>query len=88
MEIFFLVFRSTVSAFLTALELAMTIRAVMSWFVMEEDSKFLTFLIGLTEPVVFPVRALCDRFGWFRDIPLDIPYFIAFMLLSLLNLIV
>ena len=32
----------------------------------EGDSPFSSLLIPITEPLILPVRYLCDRFGWFQ----------------------
>ncbi len=73
-----------VMLFLEVLLLAMFVRAVMSWFTMGEENRLMNFLCLVTEPVIMPVRRLCVRFGWFQDVPLDIPYLITTLLLSLI----
>jgi len=52
---------------------------------MDEDSPVENFLYTVTEPVIAPVRALCDRFGWFEGLPVDMSFFITFILLSVLT---
>ena len=76
---------ATVDAILMALQIAMFIRAILSWFMDEGGNKFSAFLYAITEPVIIPVRALCDRMGWFQDMPLDIPFFITYMLLAMIS---
>ncbi len=76
---------ATVDAILMALQIAMFIRAILSWFMDEGGNKFSAFLYAITEPVIIPVRALCDRMGWFQDLPLDIPFFITYMLLAMIS---
>lgn len=75
----------TVDAILMALQIAMFLRAILSWFMDEGSSKFSAFLYAITEPVIIPVRALCDRMGWFQDFPLDIPFFITYILLAMIS---
>lgn len=70
--------------FLSALEIAFLARAIMSWFT-DESNKILYFLIALTEPVIFPVRALCEKFGWFEGLPLDIPFILTYVIISMLG---
>ena len=36
----------------------------------------------LTEPIVAPVRALFARMGWFQNVPIDVSFFAAYLLLS------
>ncbi len=86
MDVFILVFKNTVSLFLSALTILMFARAILGWFLREEESKVLVFLISVTEPVIYPVRALCGKFGWFESIPIDIPFMITFVLLSMMEL--
>lgn len=68
--------------FMDILSLAMLVRAVLSWFTMGEQTKIGAFLYVVTEPVILPIRALCNRFGWFRGLPLDMPFLITMVLLS------
>ena len=68
--------------FLDILSVAMLARAVLSWFTMGEQSKLGTFLYVITEPIIMPIRALCNRFGWFQGFPLDMPFFLTMVLLS------
>lgn len=72
-----------IAAFLNILSLLMTVRAIMSWLPISDGNGFMNFLILVTEPVVIPVRALFDRFGWFEGLPIDVSFFVAYMLISL-----
>lgn len=80
------VITQTVSVLLSAVQLLMLIRAIMSWFPVDEDSAFLRFVYAMTEPIILPLRLLFERFGWFEGMPIDMPFFITFMLLSFLRL--
>ena len=72
--------------FIDILSVAMLVRAVLSWFTMGEQTKIGAFMYVVTEPVILPIRAICNRFGWFRGTPLDMPFLITVMLLSLTGL--
>lgn len=74
----------TVRIFLGALEIAMFARAILSWFPIDEDNPLLGFLDSVTEPFIAPVRALLERFDLFQDFPLDIAFFITFIIISIL----
>lgn len=74
-----------VSAFLSVLQLAMLIRAILSWLPGLADSAFGDLIYTVTEPVVVPIRALADRFGWFRNSPIDFSFMIAYLLLFLVQ---
>ena len=77
-----------VSALLSLLELAMLLRAVLSWLPGLGDSAFGNFIATVTEPVIAPIRALADRFGWFRNSPIDFSFMIAYFMLFILQSIV
>ena len=60
--------------FIDILSVAMFVRAILSWFTMGEQTRIGTFMYVVTEPVIMPIRALCNRFGWFQGVPLDMPF--------------
>ena len=79
------VLMTTVRALLVVIQLLMLGRAIVSWLPIEEGSPVENFLITVTEPVIAPVRSLCERFGWFEGLPIDMSFFITFILLSILT---
>ena len=79
------IFKSTVSIILVALQLAMTARAILSWFPIEPN-KFITFLNVVTEPIVYPVRKLFEKMNWFQGIPLDMSFMTTYMIISIVLL--
>ena len=85
MSLFFALFVGTVRALLSIVQLCFLVRAILSWFPIRQDNPFLLLVTMVTEPVVLPFRALCDRFGWFRNVPIDIPFFFGFIAISLLD---
>ena len=85
MDILLEVVRSTAYILITVLQAAMFVRAIMSWFPFGEG-KFVTFLYAITEPVIFPVRLLFEKMNWGVGLPIDIPFFITFLLLSFLTM--
>ena len=76
---------STVDVILMALQIAMFLRAVMSWIPGFEENRFSNFLYTITEPVIMPVRALFERMGWFQNLPLDAAFFVTYILLALIS---
>lgn len=80
------VITATLSLILAAVQLLMVIRAVTSWFPIDEDNAFMRFVYFVTEPVIMPVRAILDHFGLFEGFPIDMSFFITFMLLSVLSM--
>ncbi len=73
---------AVVVIFLWAIQTAMFLRAILSWFPIE--NKFIDFLHGVTEPFIYPVRRLLERLNWFQDSPIDFSFTITWILLSLL----
>ena len=74
-----------VSLFLTILQLLMFARAILSWLPLDEGNPILTFLHAVTEPFILPVRALLERIEFFASSPIDLSFFITFLLLSFLQ---
>ncbi len=79
------ILQGTVSALLSAVQLCMLIRAVLSWFPIRTDHPILRFVCMVTEPLVAPIRALFDRMGWFRNFPIDMSFLAAFLLISFVS---
>lgn len=84
-EIILQIFTGTVSVILVTLQLAMTARAILSWFPIEPN-KLTIFLNLITEPIVYPVRKLFEKMNWFQNIPIDMSFMATFMILSILIL--
>ncbi|MFA5562483.1 MAG: YggT family protein [Eubacteriales bacterium] len=84
---FFYVICQAFTVFLYVLWLAMTARAVLSWFPIDEDSRLMMLLNFLTEPVVMPVRALLAMLHIGEDSPIDIGFIVTFLLIMVLSTI-
>lgn len=72
-------------AILVTLQVAMLVRAILSWFPLGEDNPIVLFVTMLTEPIVAPIRALFERMNWFQNIPIDISFLVAYLLLSMVT---
>ncbi|MBQ4156927.1 MAG: YggT family protein [Clostridia bacterium] len=69
--------------FLSVIETAILIRAILSWFV-DPYSRIMQILIQVTEPFVAPIRALLSRF--MGDMPMvDFSPMLAMLLISTLK---
>lgn len=79
------VVRGTVCLLLSAIQLAMMVRAILSWFPIEPN-KLTHFLDVVTEPVIYPIRKLFEKMNWFQNIPIDMSFMVTFMILSILLL--
>ncbi len=75
--------KNIVIVFLTAVQFAMLIRAIMSWFPMNSN-KFTDFIYSVTEPFIYPIRMLFDKMNWFVGLPIDISFLVSYLLISLI----
>lgn len=82
----FTILQNTVVIALSVLQLAMLIRAIMSWFPLESNA-FENFLYTITEPIILPVRRLFIYFNWFQNLPIDMSFFVTYLLLSVLLIV-
>ncbi len=81
---FVYVVQSVILLFIELLSTAMLVRAILSWFPLGDDNKLAAFFYFLTEPIIMPTRKLFERFGWGRMSPIDIPFLVTVIELSLL----
>lgn len=81
------IFVKFVYYFLGALQLLMFVRAILSWIMPDDDNMLTTFVESVTEPVIIPVRMLLERFEFIRNMPIDISFFVAFMLLTVVQML-
>ena len=82
--IYFIV--NLVRILLFIVQAAMLFRAILSWFFMEDDNRVMSILYAVTEPFIIPVRALFEKMGWFRNLPIDISFFVTYILLSIISM--
>ena len=62
-------------------------RAIISWVMPDGDNAFTNFIESVTEPVIIPVRMVLERFEFIRNMPIDISFFVAFMLITVVQMI-
>ena len=72
--------------FIEVLTLAMTVRAILSWFY-DGDGVFVRFLYVFTEPAIMPLRKLFYRMNWFQDIPIDVSYGATYIVLMIVQIL-
>lgn len=77
------VFANVAVLFLMAVQLAMLIRAILSWFPMDSN-RFTDFLFSVTEPFIYPIRSLFAKLNWFQNLPINISFMVTYLLLSVL----
>lgn len=78
-------FTNTISTLLSAVLFLMLVRLILSLLPLADDNPLEEFVYNITEPFVLPVRAVIDKFDSLASLPIDIAFFIAFILLSLIT---
>ena len=84
MYIFIEIIKRLAFVFLSVLEMAMFLRAILSWFLMG-GGKLVDFLYAITEPFIAPVRAFLEKMNWLQGTPIDFSFMITFMIISMLS---
>jgi YggT family protein len=79
--------RTTAITLISVIELAMFARVILSLFDQTGESRISVFLYAVTEPVVLPVRNLCERMHWFEGVPLDIPFMLTWLVLMVAQML-
>lgn len=73
---------------LKAVSLCMFARALLSFFELNPENKLVKLLYAMTEPAVMPIRKLFYKKNWFADMPIDMSFTFAFLLISVLRAVV
>ncbi len=87
MDVAIYLIRQTALVLIGALEIAMFARAIFSWFDPTGASGLSIFLFSVTEPMIFPIRSLCQKMRWFENVPLDIPFMLTWLVLIVVQTI-
>jgi len=88
METLFYIVSSTVGVFLSVIMFAMLGRAILSFLPIDEGAGLPAFLMLITEPIILPVRRVCQAMGLGEGLPFDIPFLITYILLSVLTVFI
>ena len=91
MEAFFYVIAKVIALMLRAISLAMFSRVIMELISRMTSydvhgNKFFIFCYTVTEIFVTPFRYLCAKFNLFQGTPIDAPFFIAYLTLTMLQM--
>lgn len=66
--------------------LCMCLRALLSWFELNPENKFVKLLYAMTEPAITPVRTLFYKRNWFQDMPFDMSFTATFFIVYLIEI--
>ena len=78
---------SILVVFIDIIQIAMFVRAILSWVGIGRNSKILFYLYFVTEPIIMPVRKLFKKMNWFGRLPIDISFLVTYILLSIISAI-
>lgn len=76
--------RQAAYSLLSLLQLAMLVRALMSWIPSLRGSMLDNILYQITEPIILPFRQLLSRIPALQGFPLDLSFLAAYIALSVL----
>lgn len=85
MEVVFYIIAKVVSIGLSVLSVAMFLRVILQFFASGE-SKFVIFCYAITEPFIIPIRVIMEKLNIGQNSPIDIPFFIAYIMISVLQM--
>lgn len=78
--------KNIVVVLLTAVQFAMLVRAILSWFPLNSN-KFVDFINAVTEPFVLPMRLLFEKLNLFQNLPIDISFLASYIVISIILMI-
>ena len=81
MGIFYL--RYIIGSLIGLFQTLLLVRALLSWFPV--SSGIYDFLHLVTEPIIMPVRILFDKMGIDVSMPIDLPFLVTYILLSVIS---
>ncbi len=76
-------FTDIVDVILSAVLFMMLLRVIFSLFPMLEGSRIDEFVYRVTEPFIIPVRVVVEKIDVLNSLPIDISFFLSFILLSI-----
>lgn len=85
MEFFLYFIRTAAQFLLTVIEIAMFVRALVSFIMPLQGGMLDQFSYAISEPFVVPMRIILERFESVRNLPVDVPFFITFLLISVIQ---
>lgn len=84
MDVVVYVVANTVYYLIMVMQVMLLIRAVLSW-ITDEDGALSRFFYYATEPILFPIRKLLERSETIRNMPIDISYMVAMVVLVIIQ---
>lgn len=77
---------TTLRYIVSAVQVLLIVRVVLSWLQLDEENPIEIFVFVFTELFVMPVRAVLGCFGLFEDLPIDMSVIFTFFILSIVGM--
>ena len=65
----------------------MLARAILSWLPFEDESPLVRFVFTVTEPIILPVRNLLEKSETIASLPIDISFFVTYLILIIVQIL-
>lgn len=85
MEIFLYIFAKVVQIFLSVISFAMLLRVILQFFVDVHSNKVYAVCVAISEPIILPFRLLFAKLNIMQDSPLDVPFLVAYLALTIIS---
>ena len=85
MEYILYIFKMTVCILLDAVLVAMFLRVIFSLFGADPNGGFYGILCLVTEPFILPVRYVLESIEAIRNMPIDLSFFVTYLILNLVS---
>ncbi len=85
MSVLVYVLQQTVMSFLMFLQIAMLVRAILSWFPIE--NRLVDIVYAVTEPFIYPFRRLFEKLNWFQGFPLDVAFLASYIAINVVSIL-
>ena len=80
-----LILYRAIGALFTVMELAILVRAFISWLPVPREHRLVILLYQITEPILAPIRSLIQRSSFGRNMMFDFSPIIALLLIGIIR---
>ncbi len=86
MQELFYVLSGTVNLLIDCAQLLLLVRMLMLFLPFDEDGAFGSFVLGVTEPLIYPARCVLERFEFFASSPIDFSATVTYFALTIIGI--
>ena len=74
--------------FLRVVQLAMLVRAVLSWIMPDASGPIIEFIYLITEPLISLVRKAFEKLGFNNNSPIDLSFLVTVIVIEVIRMII